>query len=131
MPAHGHICLVGAGLCRNWQLVQRLAGRHGLTLLRTSALLERDVVAVADMVVIDCAQGGPDGSRTLVDSLRRTTDAPIVVMDGGLGPADVAQLLNAGARDYFSEPYNIALIAERLEYLADVRRSQRERLEEA
>ena len=84
MPAHGHICLVGAGLCRNWQLVQRLAGRHGLTLLRTSALFDRDVVAVADMVVIDCAQGGPDGSRTLVDSLRRTTDAPIVVMDGGL-----------------------------------------------
>lgn len=128
---HGHICLVGAALCRNWPLVQRLAGRHGLTLLRTIAHHDRQVAALADMVAIDCGHVGPDASRALVQSLRRSTDAPIVVMDGGLQPSEVAQLLSDGARDYFAEPFNIPLIAERLEHLADARRSQREHLEEA
>jgi CheY-like chemotaxis protein len=129
--AHGHICLVGAALCRNWPLVQRLAGRHGLTLLRTTAAHDCQVAAMADMVAIDCGQVGTDASRALVQSLRRATDAPIVVLDGGLQAAEVAQLLSDGARDYFAEPFNIPLIAERLEHLADARRSRREHPEEA
>jgi len=42
-----------------------------------------------------------------------------VVMDGGLRRDDIARLLSAGALDYFSEPFNVPLIAERLEHLAD------------
>lgn len=110
--------------------MQRLSGRHGLTLLRTIARHDQQVAAMADMVAIDCGQVGPEASRALVQTLRRATDAPIVVLDGGLRAAEVAQLLSDGARDYFAEPFNIPLIAERLEHLADVRRSQREHVEE-
>jgi CheY-like chemotaxis protein len=131
MVAHGHICLVGIPLCRNWQLVQRLTGRRGLTLLHAVNPDDMRVLAVADTVAIDCSLGGAEGSRTLLESVRRTTDATIVILDGGLEAVDVAQLLSAGARDYFPEPLNVAVVAERLEHLADVRRSQRQRLERA
>jgi DNA-binding response OmpR family regulator len=129
MVAHGHICLVGLTLCRNWQLVQRLTGRHGLTLLHAVDADDAPMLAIADTVAIDCSEGGAAGSRALLESVRRTTDATIVILDGDLEAVDVAQLLSAGARDYFPEPLNVAVVAERLEHLADVRRSQRRRLE--
>ena len=61
---------------------------------------------------------GLEKSRQLVTTVRRMTSIPIVVTDGGLIPSDVAVLVGAGAQDYFSEPLNLPIIAERLEHLA-------------
>ena len=123
----GHVCLVGSALCRNWPLVQRLEGSRGVTLLHQLSHIDMRLIEVADVVALDCSDRGPAGSQLLVESLRQATKAPIVVLDGGLQPAEVALLISAGAQDYFSEPFNIMLIAERLEHLADSSRSRRER----
>ncbi len=118
MNTPGHICLVGTALCRNWRLVERLAERHGLTLLPRVAPSDMRVIAYADVVAVDCREGGAAAARQLVDDLTGVTRAPIVVLDGGLRRDDIARLLSAGALDYFSEPFNVPLIAERLEHLA-------------
>lgn len=119
--------MVGPALCRNWPLVQRLEGNHGLTLLHELSGNDMRLIEVVDVVALDCRDNGAAGSQRLVESLRRATDAPIVVLDGGLHQAEVALLMSAGAQDYFSEPFNVTLIAERLEHLADSSRSRRER----
>jgi DNA-binding response OmpR family regulator len=126
----GHVCLVGSALCRNWPLVQRLEGSHALTLLHELSSHDMRLIEVADVLALDCRERGAAGTQELVTSLRRATDAPIVVLDGGLRPAEVALLVSAGAQDYFAEPFNVTLIAERLEHLADSSRSRRERLVE-
>lgn len=119
MNTPGHICLVGAALCRNWRLVERLGEQHGLTLLLRVAPGDLRLIAQADVVAVDCREGGAAAARQLVSELSGTMRAAIVVTDGGLRREDIARLLNAGALDYFSEPFNVPLIAERLEYLAD------------
>ena len=106
--------------------MQRLERGHGLTLLREFSADDMRLIGVADVVAFDCRDTGPAGSQRVVESVRHVTDAPIVVLDGGLSPGDVARLLGAGAQDYFSEPFNVALIAERLEHLADSSRLRRE-----
>ena len=118
MQASGHICLVGAALCHNWRLVDRLAETHGLTLLARVRASDLPLVALAAVVAVDCRDGGAAAARELIDVLLGATHAAIVVMDGGLQRDDIAHLLRAGARDYFSEPFNVPLIAERLQYLA-------------
>ena len=114
----GHICLVGTALCRNWRLVDRLADRHGLTLLSRVGPTDMPVLAHADVVAVDCRDGGAAAARQLVVELIGVTHAAIVVLDGGLHRDDIARLLSAGALDYFSEPFDVPLIAERLEHLA-------------
>jgi DNA-binding response OmpR family regulator len=112
-----HVCLVGAGLCRNWQLVQRLVGQLNVTLMYR-LFLDCSALTSFDVIVMDCRDGGLDGSRQLVSMLRHKTSVPIVLMDGGLSPSDVAVLIGVGAQDYFSEPFNLPIVVERLEHLA-------------
>jgi len=119
MTTRGHICLVGSALCRNWRLVERLGERHGLTLLPQVEPSDMGMIAQAAVVAIDCRDGGAAAARQLVDAVVGATRAAVVVMDGGLRRDDIARLLSAGALDYFSEPFNVPLIAERLEHLAD------------
>jgi hypothetical protein len=114
----GHICLVGTALARNWRLVERLGERHGLTLLPRVAPGDLGVIAQADVVALDCSEGGAAAVRELVSELAGVSRAAIVVTDGGLRRHDIARLLRAGALDYFSEPLNVPLVAERLEHLA-------------
>jgi response regulator RpfG family c-di-GMP phosphodiesterase len=118
MNRPGHICLVGTPLCRNWRLVERLGERHGLTLLPRVAAEDVRVMAQADVVAVDCRAGGAAATHELVSELSSVTRAAIVVTDGGLRREDIARLLHAGVMDYFSEPLNVPLIAERLEHLA-------------
>jgi DNA-binding response OmpR family regulator len=87
-------------------------------------LLESRALRSFDVIVMDCRDKGVDGSRQLVSTLRHMTSVPIVVMDGGLSPSDVAVLIGVGAQDYFSEPFNLPIVAERLEHLAFAARRQ-------
>ena len=120
--------MVGAALCRNWPLIQRLAGSHGLTLLARYSPVDEHVLKFVDVIALDCREHGAHGAQRLVGDIRRTAGTPIVVLDGGLSRADIAALVSAGAQDYFAEPFNVAIIAERLAYLADSSRSRRMRI---
>jgi DNA-binding response OmpR family regulator len=130
VDARSHVCLIGSSVCQNWALVQRLIPHHALTLLTDFAPEQCRLLEAVDLVVLDCRQHGGAGSAALVQSLRRTANFPIVVLDGGLCRAEIAQLFHVGAQDYFSEPLNTALIAERIHGLADsnhVHRNRREK----
>jgi DNA-binding response OmpR family regulator len=126
MAIEGHVLLVGRGLCQNWALVQRLARRGELTLARRSASVAQRLLAAADVVAVGGRDCGATGLCRLVRRLRGMTSVPIVVLDGDLRAPDVVTVLGCGARDYFPEPLNVPIIAERLEHLAGRTRASRE-----
>ena len=122
MTLRRSICLVGAALCDNGALVTRLLERHRVLLVRRVEPGDERSLTIADVVAIDCREAGAGRTRDLVDSLHQAITAAIVVLDGGLGRDDIARLFRAGAQDYFSEPFNVPVIAERLEHLAESQR---------
>jgi DNA-binding response OmpR family regulator len=93
--------------------------RHRVLLVRQLEPGDARSLTIADVVAIDCRDVGALGTRDLVDSLRQAITGAIVVLDGGLSRDDIARLFRAGAQDYFSEPFNVPVIAERLEHLAE------------
>lgn len=113
-----HICLVGSALIGNPDLIGRLTPRNRVTLVSELERGDLDLVAIADVVAVDCGRGGARRAQETVLMLRGAIDRPIVVTDGGLDGAEIARLLGAGARDYFSSPLDVHLVAERLEHLA-------------
>lgn len=113
-----HICLVGEALCRNRELVERLAARNAVTLLDGLEPADVAIAGRAQAVAVDCGRPGVVQAAEWVRALRIATSGAIVVTDGGLRTEEVAQLLGAGARDYFSSPLDVAIVAERLEHLA-------------
>lgn len=84
-----------------------------------------NLLTVFDVVAVDCSDRGAAASEALIEQLREISALPIVVLDGGLGTTEIAQLFHAGAQDYFSQPFNLALIAERLEHLANTNHARR------
>ncbi len=70
-----------------------------------------------DVLLIDL--GRQDGGTDLLHRLRQHgVPTPILVMDGGLGPAHVVRALDAGADEYISGPVNAEEIAARVRALA-------------
>ena len=126
MGAPCHVCLIGRPLWRDWELVERLVQKHEVTLLHAIAPRDLHLVAHLEIAAADSRACDAD-PRGCVELLRRSTGAAIVLLDGGLGQREVATVLHAGAQDYFSEPFDFALIAERLTYLAESRSAARAR----
>jgi len=118
-----HICLVGSALVGNPDLIRRLTPRNRVTLVSELERSDLDLIGIADVVAVDCGGGDVQRAHAAVSMLRGMVDRPIVVTDGGLDGAEVARLLGAGARDYFSSPLDVHLVAERLEHLASARLS--------
>ena len=109
-----------------------MATRRPLAVSATTGVAEIRA-AEANLVASYIARGRrtrPEGRLVVMDRnganycgrlwwmLKWVGHADVAVLDGGLQAAEVAQLLSDGARDYFAEPFNIPLIAERLEHLA-------------
>jgi len=118
MAVAPHIFLVGSALVGNPDLIGRLAPRNRVTLVSELERSDLALVGIADVVAVDCGRGGVSRAQETVLMLRGAIDRPIVVTDGGLDGAEVARLLGSGARDYFSSPLDVLLVAERLEHLA-------------
>jgi DNA-binding response OmpR family regulator len=123
MMLRSHICLVGDGLTSRGELIRRLLVRNRVTLLETLDLpADGPILALVDLMALDCSVMG-QRSADLIAVVRDQAPAlPVVLADGGLTQSAIASLFNIGADDYFSHPFNLELMVERIEFLARYRR---------
>lgn len=126
--APAHTCLAGRDVSHDRTLTDLLLRQLPVTLIDDPAQLLRTSflasLARFDVLALDCAHDGqqvPELVRRL-KAAHPTLD--IVLVDGRLTQRQLAAAFAAGARDYFPQPYDAALLAERISGLSR-QRSQR------
>ncbi len=70
-------------------------------------------------MVTDLNLPSMDGFQ-LIETVRRGSDMPIMVVSGDNNPSTVERLVTLGASAYFPKPYSPAQVRQRLEELIDV-----------
>jgi len=115
-----HVCLAGPKVCNDWPLIQALKERHPVTLIEHAALLaEESVMQTVQVLALDGDAAGL-GTGDLLGRLKRCYPAlHVLLVDGALDQGRLATGFQQGARDYFPEPYDVRLLAERIEYFCD------------
>jgi DNA-binding response OmpR family regulator len=114
-----HVCLAGPGIAGHRALIDELRIHHEVTLVTDQTRLEQSWgLAASDVLVLDAA-GIRATLRPLLRALRRRSpELPIVLVDGGLSDDEKADAFTLGITDYFPSPYEVGLLAERIEVLA-------------
>lgn len=120
----GHVCLAGAGVTSNWALIEPLKRDHQVTVIeRPRMLFANSILATASVLVLDCGEE-PRWGLNAVNGLRRVyPDVHIVLVNGALSAAEIAEAFRQGVRDYFSYQSDADLIVERVQGLC--RQAQR------
>ncbi|RKS75567.1 DNA-binding response OmpR family regulator [Motilibacter peucedani] len=72
--------------------------------------------APADMLIVDLMLGGMDGF-TCIREVRRSSDAPVIVVSARSDTHDIVAGLEAGADDYVTKPFQVKEITARLRAL--------------
>ncbi len=121
----GHICLAGAGITNNWSLIEPLKRNNQVTVVeRLRMLYANSILTTASVLVLDCGES-PEWGLSAVKGLRKVyPDVHIVLVNGGLSPAEIAEAFREGVRDYFSHQSNTELVVERVQNLC--RQARRE-----
>ena len=114
----GHVCLAGAGVTNNWSLIEPLKRNNQVTVVeRLRMVYANSILATANVLVLDCGEE-PEWGLGAVRGLRRVyPDVDIVLVNGGLSPAEIAEAFREGVRDYFSHQSNAELVVERVQNL--------------
>ena len=121
-----HVCLVGTTLMRDANLLARLSADHVVTIAAASAaLLGTPIMATVDALVLDAATERPGLGGIVAAIHQQHPDIPVVLVDGGLHQLELAEAFQRGIADYFAAPWNVALLAERIEVLGARRRNIR------
>ncbi len=69
-----------------------------------------------DIMLVDLMLGGMDGF-TFIREVRRTSDAPIIVVSARADTHDIVAALEAGADDYVTKPFEVKEVSARLRAL--------------
>ncbi len=69
-----------------------------------------------DFLIVDLGLGGMDGF-TLIRTVRRTADLPVIIVSARTDTHDIVAGLEAGADDYVTKPFQIKEISARLRAL--------------
>ena len=83
------------------------SGEAGIEAMRSSP---------ADLLIVDLMLGGIDGF-TCIREIRRSSDAPIIVVSARSDTHDIVAGLEAGADDYVTKPFQIKEITARMRAL--------------
>jgi DNA-binding NtrC family response regulator len=119
-----HVCLVGTALMRDANLLSRLSADHVITMAAAStALLGMPVMATVDALVLDAATARIGLGGVVAEIHQRHPNLPVVLVDGELDQLELAEAFQCGIADYFAAPWNVALLAERIEVLGARRRN--------
>ncbi len=120
-----HICLAGRTVSNDWPLIRSLKTQHQVTVVERVRLLSRNaILAKADVLVLDCSESQGLGLRILPFLKRYFPELSVVLVDGGLTQQQIAAAFREGVQDYFSEPYDLALLVERIDALGVLRRGK-------
>ena len=117
-----HVCLVGQKVSNDSSLLEKLKSKHQVTLMKEEhMLLSNSALCSAEVLLLDC-NGWHDLESEIFDTLKELKknlqNLCVVMVNGGLTQQQIAACFREGARDYFSEPYDVDLIVERLEFLS-------------
>jgi DNA-binding response OmpR family regulator len=115
-----HVCLVGPTLFRDPRLLSRLTVGHIVTIAaHTAVLLESPLLAQADALVLEAGSARVALGGTVADIRQRHPNLPVVLVDGGLDQLELAEAFRRGVDDYFAAPWDVGLLAERIEVLGN------------
>jgi DNA-binding NtrC family response regulator len=99
-------------------LIQTLKSQHLVTLIEKIHLLSRSpILAEADIVVLDCSGNLEQGMQLLPWLKSNFPKLVVVLVNGGLTQEQIASAFKEGVKDYFSDPYDVKLLAERVHTL--------------
>jgi DNA-binding NtrC family response regulator len=120
-----HICLAGQAVSNDWPLIHRLKAQHQVTVVERVRLLSRNsILDKVDVLVLDCSESHGLGLKILPFLKKYFPELCIVLVDGGLTQPQIAAAFRQGARDYFSEPYDLSLLVERVDALGATARGK-------
>jgi DNA-binding response OmpR family regulator len=91
-----------------------LAVDHAADGLEGSYLVEQGVY---DAVVLDLMLPGKSGQRVLGDLRLKKLHTPVLILTAQEGKESIIELLNAGADDYLSKPFNLGELLARVKAL--------------
>ncbi len=91
-----------------------LAVDHAADGLEGSYLVEQGVY---DAVVLDLMLPGKSGQRVLADLRLKKLHTPVLILTAQEGKESIIELLNAGADDYLSKPFNLGELLARVKAL--------------
>lgn len=114
----GHVCLAGEGVTNDWSLIEPLKRDYQVTVIeRPRMLFANSILATASVLVLDCGRE-PRWGLNAVKGLRRVyPDVYVVLVNGALSPAEIAEAFREGVRDYFSRQSDAELVVERVQSL--------------
>jgi len=111
------VCLAGA-IISNWPLIQNLQLRHAVTMIESVSQLENPgLLSTTHLLVLDCSQNAHTALRLVPQITTAHPGLFVVLVDGGITQKQIASAFQAGVKDYFAEPYDIKLLAERIDAL--------------
>ena len=127
-----HVCIVGPDLTSQHALIERLRRRHTVTLVAEPAWLDGlALVAESDALAMEADGSDATWRAQLKAVVASAPGLPIVLVDGELTDNDKADAFALGALDFFPALCPTALLAERLEVLANSHRAASGRLDGA
>jgi CheY-like chemotaxis protein len=113
-----HVCLAGTMVSNHWGLIQALRSRYAVTLLEQVDLLGQcTFLKSTHLLVLDCSRNAQTALQVLPQVTQELPDLCVVLVDGGISQKQIARAFEDGARDYFAEPFDINLLAERIDAL--------------
>lgn len=114
-----HACLVGPKVSSDTQLADLLRIRHRITsVARVDELLKNPLLGSVDVLVIECTDQIEACLEFLAPLKRKIPDLIVILVDGGLSQSQLARAFRDGATDYFKVPYDVSLLAERVDRLS-------------
>jgi hypothetical protein len=113
------VCLAGPRLCNDWSLIQALKPRHVVTLVdQVRFLAAGSFLTTVRVLVLDGVESSGEALGLLPALLGRCPLLCVVLVDGGLDQRQLATAFQLGVRDYFPEPVDVRLLAERVGFLS-------------
>ena len=119
-----HFALAGEKVTKDYNLIDVLKAQHHVSLINTLGELS-DVLFLRSVNVIvmewNCNRSLEGDLLKCLRKLR--TEFPglcIVLVNGGITQTKIAAAFSEGVRDYFSWPYDVSLLVERIQYLGNL-----------
>lgn len=122
-----HIGLIGLKVTSDWNLIQRLKSWNHVSLIKREYLfLNESGVESLDVLILDSTENGnADSEISLKKIIRKYPGLCIVLVNGGLTQEQIVSAFKEGAQDYFSDPYDVKLLVERVQFLATQNKKNR------